>query len=238
MKILVVDDEAPARARLVRLLNGLSDVMPGVVVVGEAATGRDALTAVEALAPDLLLLDVEMPELDGLRVAAECLPPVIFVTAYDRHAVPAFDVDAVDYLLKPVRRERLLQALERAARRLPSPAATATGDGAVPRIVAMDRGTTRIFDARKLTRLWASEKYTVFVGDGEECLTAEPLSTLEERLAPHGFVRVHRGELVRLSAVRGLRQQNGTVEVELEDGQFARVSRRSVSTLKAELGLP
>jgi DNA-binding LytR/AlgR family response regulator len=236
VRILVVDDEAPARARLIRLLEGV----PDAVVVGEAATGRDALTAIDALAPDLLLLDVEMPEMDGLRVAAECLPPVIFVTAHDRHAVPAFDVDAVDYLLKPVRRERLVQALERAARRLPGPGggATAMGDGTIPRIVAMDRGTTRIFDARKLTRLWASEKYTVFVAEGEERLTAEPLSTLETRLGPHGFVRVHRGELVRLSAVRGLRSENGTVEIELEDGQLARVSRRSVSMLKAELGLP
>jgi DNA-binding LytR/AlgR family response regulator len=227
-----VDDEAPARSRLVRLLEGV----PGTSVVGEASTGREALAAIDTLKPDVVLLDVEMPELDGIRVAAEVLPPVIFVTAYDRHAVPAFEVDAADFLLKPVRRERLLQALERAARRLPS-APAAGSDLGVPRIVAVDRGTTKIFDARRLTRFWSSEKYTLFLADGAECLTVESLSTLESRLAPHGFVRVHRGELVRLSAVRGLRYQDGSVEAELEDGQIARVSRRSVSTLKAELGI-
>lgn len=232
MRILVVDDEAPARSRLVRLLQDV----PGAAIAGEASTGREALAAIEALKPDVVLLDVEMPELDGLRVAAAVLPPVIFVTAYDRHAVPAFDVDAVDFLLKPVRRERLLQALERAERRL-ALASTPAGDGAIPRVVAEGRGTTKIFDARKLTRFWASEKYTVFVADGAECLTTEPLSTLETRLSPHGFVRIHRGELVRLSAVRGLRYHEGVMEAELEDGQVARVSRRSVATLKAELGL-
>jgi DNA-binding LytR/AlgR family response regulator len=232
VRILVVDDEAPARSRLVRLL----DEVPGTSVVGEASTGREALAAIETLKPDVVLLDVEMPELDGLRVAAQALPPVIFVTAYDRHAVPAFEVDAVDFLLKPVRRERLAQALERAARRLVSAPAGA-GDGTMPRIVAVDRGATRIFDARRLTRFWASEKYTLFVADGAECLTVESLAALESRLAPHGFVRVHRGELVRLSAVRGLRYQDGNVEAELEDGQVARVSRRSVATLKAELGI-
>jgi DNA-binding LytR/AlgR family response regulator len=227
-----VDDEAPARSRLVRLLEGV----PGTSVVGEASTGREALAAIDALKPDVVLLDVEMPELDGIRVAAEALPPVIFVTAYDRHAVPAFDVDAADFLLKPVRRERLLQALDRAARRLPAPIAR-TADGAIPRVVAVDRGTTKIFDARTLTRFWASEKYTLFLGDGAECLTVEPLSTLESRLVAHGFVRVHRGELVRLSAVRGLRYLDGAIEAELEDGQVARVSRRCVSMLKIELGI-
>ena len=237
MKVLVVDDEPPARSRLIRLLQEIDDVL----VVGEAGNGTEALAAIDALSPDVVLLDVEMPELDGIQVAARTsrVPAVIFVTAYDRHAVPAFEVDAADYLLKPVRRERLLQALERAARRLPATPrdAASRADAEAPRIVAFDRGTTRLFDARAVTRFWASEKYTVFVGDGEERLTAEPLSTLETRLAPHGFVRVHRGELVRLSAVRGLRQHDGIVEVELEDGQVARVSRRSVTTLKTELGL-
>lgn len=95
----------------------------------------------------------------------------------------------------------------------------------------------RVFDAREVTRFWASEKYTVFRQDGEEHLLEEPLSSLEARLAPHGFVRVHRGELVNVGSVRGVRSVEGGVEVELSDGQCARVSRRSVAELRRALGL-
>jgi len=233
VNVLVVDDEAPARRRLVRMLREV----PDVVVSGEAENGASALEAIERLRPDLLLLDIEMPELDGLALATRSVPPVIFVTAHERHAIPAFEVDAVDYLLKPVRQERLVQALEKAARRIGVSALAAESNSPAARIVTFDRGTTRIFDARKLTRLWSSEKYTVFFADGAERLTVETLSTLEKRLAPFGFIRVHRGELIRASAVRSLQTRAGVLEVELEDGQTARVSRRSVATLKAQLDL-
>jgi DNA-binding LytR/AlgR family response regulator len=233
VNVLVVDDEAPARRRLVRMLHEV----PDVVVSGEAACGASALEAIERLKPDLLLLDIEMPELDGLALATRSVPPVIFVTAHERHAIPAFEVDAVDYLLKPVRQERLVQALEKAARRIGASGRAAEANPPAARIVTFDRGTTRIFDARKLTRLWSSEKYTVFFADGAERLTAETLSTLEKRLAPFGFLRVHRGELIRASAVRSLQTRAGVLEVELEDGQVARVSRRSVGALKAQLDL-
>ena len=234
MNVLVVDDEAPARRRLLRMLREV----PNVVVSGEAASGASAIEAIERLRPDVLLLDIEMPEIDGLTLAGGSVPPVIFVTAHERHAVPAFEVDAVDYLLKPVRHERLVQALEKAARRIGAiSAGVAETDAGPARIVTFDRGTTRIFDARKLTRLWSCDKYTVFLAGGAERLTAETLSTLEKRLAPFGFVRVHRAELIRLSAVRSLGARDGILEVELEDGQFARVSRRSVASLKAQLGL-
>jgi DNA-binding LytR/AlgR family response regulator len=233
VNVLVVDDEAPARRRLVRMLREI----PDVVVSGEAESGASALEAIESLRPDLLLLDIEMPELDGLALAAHSVPPVIFVTAHERHAIPAFEVDAVDYLLKPVRQQRLVQALEKAARRIGASARAAESNPPAARIVTFDRGTTRMFDARKLTRLWSSEKYTVFFADGAERLTAETLSTLEKRLAPFGFIRVHRGELIRASAVRSLQTCRGVLEAELEDGQIARVSRRSLAALKAQLDL-
>jgi DNA-binding LytR/AlgR family response regulator len=235
VNVLIVDDEAPARRRLARMLSEV----PGIVVAGEAFCGASALDAIERLHPDVVLLDIEMPELDGLSLASRAVPPVIFVTAHERHAPAAFDVDAIDYLLKPVRRERLIQALDKAARRIGAgPAQAADEDGGPARIVTFDRGTTRIFDARRLTRFWASDKYTVFLAGGVERLTAETLSTLEKRLAPFGFVRVHRAELIRASAVRSLGTRDGVLLAELEDGQIARVSRRSLAGLKVQLSLP
>lgn len=240
MRVLVVDDEEPARRRLLRLLAEI----PGIEIAGEAENGTEALRACEELLPELLLLDIRMPELDGLALAARWeggLPPVIFVTAFDEHAVRAFEVGAIDYLMKPVRKERLEAALERARKRMVPAAdsfkALAPREPDAPRIVTHEPGNVRIFDARSLTRLWSSEKYTVFIADGKEQLTAEPLSALETRLAPFGFLRVHRAELIRLSAVRALKSEAGIVEVELEDGQLARVSRRSIAALKTQLGL-
>lgn len=244
MKVVVVDDEAPARRRLIRMLAEVGSVE----VVGEAATGLDALAVVERTRPDLLLLDIHMPGIDGLSLAARYahLPPVIFVTAYDEHAVQAFEVHAVDYLLKPVRPERLAQAILRArARALArgSPAAQAAeGFEALalpaepaPRVVTYEREVVRFFDARAVTRFRAESKYTAFRAEGAEHLTEEPLSALEARLAPHGFLRVHRAELVRLSAVRALRVEEGLHTVELEDGQTAVVSRRLAAAVKQAL---
>ncbi|MDI1447437.1 LytTR family DNA-binding domain-containing protein [Polyangium sp. 6x1] len=243
MKILVVDDEEPARRRLIRLLRDI----PGTEVVGEAGDGEEALQQIAMRRPELVLLDIRMPGLDGLSLAQRYadLPPLIFVTAYDEHAVQAFEVNAVDYLLKPVRPERLGAAIERARHRLLATqeararalSTVAHRAGPSSRIVTVTRGVIRFFDARDVTRFWSSDKYTVFRADQDEHCTEETLSTLEERLGAHGFLRVHRGELVRVVRVKALRSEDGIHEVELEDGQIARVSRRSLSALKAALGL-
>ncbi|MDI3291387.1 LytTR family DNA-binding domain-containing protein [Polyangium sp. 15x6] len=243
MKILVVDDEEPARRRLIRLLRDI----PGTEVVGEAGDGEEALRRIEALGPELVLLDIRMPGLDGLSLAQRYvdLPPLVFITAYDEYAVQAFEVNAVDYLLKPVRPERLLSAVERARQRLLATkeaaaralSAVAGRGGPTSRIVTVTRGVIRLFDARDVTRFWSSDKYTLFRADREEHCTEEPLSTLEERLRAHGFLRVHRGELIHVGSVKALRSGEGIHEIELQDGQIARVSRRSLSALKAALGL-
>ncbi|HEX8703682.1 MAG TPA: LytTR family DNA-binding domain-containing protein [Myxococcaceae bacterium] len=242
MKVLVVDDEEPARRRLVRMLQGL----PGIELAGEAEDAEEALRQVAALRPDLLLLDIRMPGMDGLTLAQRHadLPPIVFVTAYDAHAVQAFEVNAVDYLLKPVRPERLAAAMQRARQReLASrgavsqaletlrPTATST------RIVTAAAGTVRFFDARDITRFWAADKYTVFRADNAEHMTEEPLSTLEERLREAGFVRIHRAELVHLGSIKALRGADGFHEVELRDGQVARVSRRLLGQVRRALGL-
>ncbi len=243
LRALVVDDEAPARRRLIRMLEELG----GVEIAGEAEDGEQALERINATHPDVVFLDVRMPRMDGLSLAQRYakLPPLIFVTAYDAFAVQAFEVSAVDYLLKPVRAERLASALEKVRRRTRAgaePVAAALErvqpqTGAGTRVVASGRGVIRLFEATELTRMWSSEKYTVFRADGEEHLTEEPLSALELRLAPHGFLRTHRSELVNLKAVRSLRFDDGIHEVELSDGQRARVSRRSISDVKRALGV-
>ena len=239
MKVLVIDDEAPARRRLVRQLAQLD----GIDVVGEAEDGFDALDKVRALAPDLLMLDIRMPGLDGIALVSrdEPLPPVVFVTAYDAYAVQAFELEAIDYLLKPVRSERLVRAIERARARLTLPPTRASDTppmGASPRIVTSERGIVRYFDARAITRFWAADKYTLFCTDQGEHVTAEPLNDLAERLAPYGFLRVHRGELVNVAHVRALHTSEASdtaAQVELDDGQVARVSRRALGALRARL---
>lgn len=240
LRALVVDDEAPARRRLRRQLEALS-----VEVVGEAEDGEQALTQARALAPDVIFLDVRMPGVDGLTLAQRHtdLPPIVFCTAYDEFAVKAFEVNAVDYLLKPVREERLSLSVEKvrakqaASRERVAKALEAVAPAQATRVVSSTRGTVCFFDARQLTRFWSSDKYTVFVAEGEEHLIEESLSTLEERLAPHGFLRVHRAELIRLDAVKSLSTADGMHEVKLADGQVAKVSRRSVGAVKAALGL-
>jgi DNA-binding LytR/AlgR family response regulator len=243
MRVLVVDDEAPARRRLMRLLAEL----PDVEVVGEAGDVDAAMRAVEAHRPELLLLDIGMPGMDGLTWVARYagLPPVVFTTAHDDRALEAFEVHAVDYVLKPIRAERLALALGRARLRLAEPQAPAALEALTTgaptslgtRVVVNDRGATRFFDAAEITRFWSSEKYTLFVAEGREQLTAEPLTALETRLAAYGFVRVHRGELVAVPRIRTLSTTDGIAEVELADGQRARVSRRYLGALKAALGL-
>lgn len=244
MRVLIVDDEAPARRRLIRMIGAMEEV----TVVGEAGDAEAALAQVAALAPDVALLDIRLPGMDGLALAARYahLPPIVFVTAHDEFALRAFELDAVDYLVKPVRPERLAAALARARRRLAASAtaaalarlAAAPSSQPAPasaRIVVSDRGALQLFEAHQISRFWASDKYTLFLAEGKERLTQEPLAALAERLEPLGFMRVHRGELVNLARVRTVRADDGGHLVELDDGQVARVGRRVLTALKAAL---
>jgi DNA-binding LytR/AlgR family response regulator len=248
MRVLIVDDEAPARRRLIRMIAALADV----TVAGEAGDADAALAQVAALVPDVMLLDIRLPGMDGLALTARYahLPPIVFVTAYDEFALRAFELDAVDYLVKPVRPERLAEALERARRRVDAPgsAEVLTRLAAPPRpddrpasrtrIVVIDRGALQLFDARQISRFWASDRYTLFRAAGEERLTQEPLAALAARLEPHGFMRVHRGELINLARVRAVRAEDGQHVAELDDSQQARVSRRVFTAFKAALCIP
>lgn len=244
MRALVADDEEPARRRLIRQLQTLG----GVEVVGEAADGMEALARMWSLQPEVLFLDVRMPALDGIAVASHevALMPIVFTTAYDDFAVQAFDVDAVDYLLKPIALERLAAAVARVRLRSQAEAERITAalrgqsgpsPVGVPRVTAQSRGALHFFDAREVSRFYALDKYTAFQIAGQEQLTQEALGSLAERLGPHGFLRVHRSELVNLARARTLHGGETGYELEFVDGQRSRVSRRFSAALKEALGV-
>lgn len=253
MKVLVVDDEAPARRRMIRMLERAG----GVEIVGQAADGVEALTELTRCQPEVVFLDIQMPALDGLALARQArLPLVVFVTAHDEHALAAFELGAADYLLKPVKAARLEATLARLRERLGAEAGpdedaelratlarlggAGVGPGGElpsPRLAVREGESVRLFDARELGRIFASDKYSVFIHEGREQLLDESLSQLELRLSAHGFVRVHRAELVNLAWVRALHGDSGSMSVELRDGQRVKVSRRMVAELKRRLGL-
>ena len=246
MKVLVVDDEPLARRRLLRKLK----LVPGVEAVGEAADGLEAAEMIRALAPDVVLLDIHMPGAggDGISLARALpgRPVVIFTTAHSQHALEAFAVSAVDYLLKPIELDSLRRALDKAARlvvpsephKLAALLERLARRDDVPRVTARHQDTVRVFDARAITRFHVEDKYTLFDdGAGRECLSEESLNQLQERLAGFGFLRVHRSELVRLAAIRAIRFEGESAVVDLADGQCARVSRRCLGELKQRLGI-
>lgn len=239
MRVIVVDDEGPARRRLARMLARIDEVQ----VVGEAADADAARALVEQTEPDLVLLDIHMPEEDGLSLAAwPRMPAVIFVTAHDEHAVQAFELAAVDYLLKPVAQARLEQALDRVrSRGSVDPTALARALQAAiaappPRLTARAGSTLHVFDARQIGRLSARDKYCTFCHQGGEYLLDESLAALEHRLAAHEFVRIHRGELVNLAHVVALHGSNAGAHVELRSGDRVPVSRRMLPELRRRLG--
>ena len=232
LKLLVVDDEQLARERLVRLLERVE----GVTVAGQAENARTALACIAALAPDLVMLDIEMPGMDGLELAATPgIPPIVFTTAHVHHAASAFEVDAVDFLPKPVRAERLEKAIERARKRI---ASGPRASRAPARTLAVhEAGAIRFVDTSGVVVFRASDKYTVFTLGGEEQLVRESLDALEVRLGD-AFVRVHRSALLRRDAVRELAQDDdGMLVARLSNGESVEVSRRAAPNLRRALGV-
>ena len=210
MRVLLVDDEELARLRLRGLVNECPD--PKAQVVGEAANAMQALVWLEAHACDVLLLDVHMPGRDGTQLAAQLRqrehpPAVVFVTAHAEHALKAFDLEAVDYLTKPVRRERLQAALQRVARRLALPAtAPAPLAEEEPVLVVSDRGRVVRVPVAEVLYLRAELKYVTLRTADHTYVLDDALSDLEQRLGER-FIRVHRNALVARRAVRALERR-------------------------------
>ena len=218
LKVVLVDDEAPARSRLKELIADCATLVPATVV-GEAANGREALDLLAQVGADLALVDIRMPQMSGIELArhAQLLaspPAIIFVTAYDEYAIKAFELRALDYLLKPVRRARLLDALQR-ARGLAAP----SGDAlraleSAPRrhLPVPERGRITLVPVTDILYLKAESKYVTIRTAEREYLLEESLTHLEQEFAD-AFVRVHRNCLVAKSRIRGFEKSD------VEDGE-------------------
>jgi two-component system response regulator AlgR len=213
LRVLIVDDEAPARSRMRDLLADVSAALP-VEIAGEAANGREALRLMQTGEIDVVLLDVRMPGMDGIEVAQhlqklELPPAVIFATAYDAYAIRAFELHAVDYLLKPIRAARLQEALSRAAHSV-APAAALRDLQQGPRacLSAAERGKVHLIPVEEVLYLRAELKYVTVRTAAREYLIEESLTRLEQEFQ-ETFVRVHRNCLVARAAIRGFEREGG-----------------------------
>lgn len=234
--VLVVDDEPLARERIRRLVEAL----PGYTVCGEAGDGEEALAKIAQLSPDILLLDIRMPGTDGMEAAQriarlEAPPAVIFCTAYDHYAIQAFDVHAVAYLLKPVRREALADALERAGRvnRVQLQALAEKESGPDEQIAIRTHRGTELIDIRGILYCEADQKYVTIHHVRGETVTDYTLKELEGTYPQH-LLRVHRHTLVGVRFIRALlRRRDGQNLVDLTNqyGQLP-VSRRHTASVR------
>lgn len=241
MRLLLADDEAPARARL----RGLLDEIGGCEIVGEAANGREALELADRLRPDVVLLDIRMPGIDGLEAAAhltgyEHPPAVIFTTAYGDYALEAFEAHAVDYLLKPIRRQRLEEALAKARRlgraRLDAVREALPGAAARTHSCARARGQMVLIPVKDIVYFRADHKYVTVRHLHGEVLIEEPLKDLAEEFVGR-FLRIHRNTLIAVPFLTGLaRTPEGLHVVGLRGvEERPEVSRRHLFALKERL---
>jgi len=241
MRVLIVDDEALARARMRALLTELSS--PAIEIAGELADGRAAVEFCARERVHAVLLDISMPVMDGLEAARhlagfEIPPAVIFCTAYDEHALAAFEARAVDYLVKPVRAERLQAALQRAERLSIEERRGSAGIGSQGQrrthLCARVRGNLRLVPVTEVIYLLAEDKYVVVHGEHGEVLIEESLKSLEQEFADQ-FVRIHRNCLIALDRLLALeRDPAGTMHARLRGADRAlEISRRCLPELRA-----
>ncbi|MEM1054220.1 MAG: LytTR family DNA-binding domain-containing protein [Bacteroidota bacterium] len=259
LRVLVVDDEPLARQRVLDLLSG----EPDVTVVGTASSGREAVAQIQSGSIDLVFLDVQMPGLTGLDVVREVgpeqMPATVFATAYDQHALEAFDVHALDYLLKPFEDERFRQALARARDRirlqevdslrdkllslLGGHASAPSREGPetpryTERLAVEMRGQIRVVPVEEVDFIQADGAYAEIHAGETVYVVRERMQALEAKLDPARFMRIHRSTIVRLDRVEALlTAPGGDYAVRLTDGRKLRVSRSRRDALAAQLGM-
>ena len=236
LRTMIVDDEPLAIERMQVLCAELDQLQ----VVGTASDGEAAVRLADKLKPDLLLLDMTMPGMDGLGVARllakrEKPPAVIFVTAHEDFAVEAFDIEAVDYVLKPVAAERLERAIDRAVARRER--THSEGGEWLAEFWVPHRSELLRIDAERVERIDAERDYVrLHVGD-RSYLLLQTIAGLEGRLDPARFIRIHRSTILRRDRIRGLRHEGlGVWSVELDDGEALRIGRTYLRKVKAMAG--
>lgn len=259
IRTVVVEDEPLARERLVSLLAD----EPGVEVVATCADGRSAVATIATAEPDLVLLDIQLPELDGLSLArtlaGERAPAVVFITAHDQYALPAFEIHALDYLLKPFSETRFREALAHVRRHLESKRATALGQqilemmpgvgfAGVPAMPVPRRpqrlavkGSGRVYFVKTddIDYCEAAGNYACLHTGGRTHLIRETMNSLESRLDPDVFVRIHRSVIVNVERIQELQSSfNGETVVKLRDGTRLTMSRGYRDVLQSRLDRP
>lgn len=244
MRVLIADDESPARDKLQRWLSEQIDIE----VVARAEDGLQAAAAIEQLRPDVVYLDIQMPGLNGLEVAAQLeqdtAPLIVFVTAFDEHAVKAFDLNAVDYLLKPYDKDRLLRSLGRVRERLgnaesrASAVTTARGQtNSSERLLVPEGERLQLIDSTSIDWLEADDNYVRVHTANRVYLLRRTLQDLLSQLGEQRFARIHKSAAVNISAISSFTPLfKGDYEVSLRNGRALRLSRRYKDALFARMG--
>jgi two-component system LytT family response regulator len=252
VRAVIADDEPRARQFMERLLGEHEELE----VVGSARGGAEALTLIGRLAPDVAFLDIHMPEFSGLEVARHLTGPnapvVVFVTAYDQHAIEAFELAALDYVLKPIRRERLAETLRRVieevrTRRQPSRGQETAIQTALAapgmqrrmeplrRLPVRHRREVKLLDLEQVMRIVSRDRVVLACAEGREYLVDYTLQELEQRLPEGQFVRAHRAALVNLDAIESYGGEDGVLVLRLKDGSRVEASERRAAEVRRKL---
>ena len=251
LRVMIADDEPRARQFLERLLCEHE----GVEVVGAARNGAEAFALIASARPDAAFLDIHMPDVTGLEVArhlrGDDAPVVVFVTAYDQHAVEAFELAALDYVLKPIRRERLAETLQRvraevraggprtaqaaAAREIIDVAPAKQGPPPLLRLPVRHRREVKLLDLADVPQVFSRDRLVLASSAGKEYLVDYTLQELEVRLPEGQFVRVHRGALVNVNAIESYGAEDGVLVLRLKDGSRVEASERRAAEVRRRL---
>ena len=252
LRVVLADDEPRARQFLEKLLSEHDHVE----VVGVAKGGGEALAMVTRTKPDAVFLDIHMPDLSGLEVARHLkgdeAPVVVFVTAYDQHAIEAFELAALDYVLKPIRRDRLEETVERVtreaqlgAKRSGNAAAVREALGSEPlkeaaqsplhRLPVRHRREVRLLDLEQVPIVFSRDRLVLARSEGKEYLVDYTLQELEQRLPEGQFVRVHRGALVNMHSIESYGAEDGVLVLRLKDGTRVEASERRAAEVRRKL---
>jgi two-component system LytT family response regulator len=233
--VLVADDEPAARRGVRQLLAAF----PEFAIVGECRDGREVLAALDTLKPDVIFLDIQMPEVDGFEVIRRRtparMPATVFLTAYDQFAIRAFEAEAHDYLVKPVSEARFAATIERLVKRLAPAGGAAAREPAI--VVATARGAL-VLPLQEIDWIEAADNYARIWSGGRSHLLRESLGDLERRVGPHGFARAHRQALVRIGGVRALLTEERKGGPRTEDPDGARTTPAMIAVLTCGTKVP